>query len=353
MKKGKFSIRVEENFCWIMGALLMFGYHSSAWAVPGECLSTGGTHVYTPSVDYTLTDPSQNTAGRIISNATGWSLGSSFKGDCDCTGVTGKPPVYYRAIVPSGSLFYDDGTNKYYQITDKLAVASAVWIEGYRTAYVSVPFDSTSNLYPDTCSDYKNSTFDTGKKGRISLYFIKPFVGREVIPATTIMNIYGSLISGSFGSTPMTSVILSGTITVPQSCKINDGQVINVDFGDIYNTALKTKGAGPNGYSPKVVQMAYICNNISEGVKLSFTFKGQASSGDSSALATNNNDVGVRIEDTNGTVVSPNSGKLPAQFDYSTQSGSTSFRTYPVNTSGNTPTAGEFSSTATIVANME
>lgn len=336
-----------------MGVLLIFGYHSSAWALSGECLANGGTYVYTPSVVYTLTNPSQNTAGRIILNAASWDLGSNFNGTCDCTGVTGSPEIYYKALIPGGSFVFDDGANKYYQVTNKLAVASSLYVAGRRNSYVSVPFDNESNLQPLTCADHNAGEFKTGSSGRISIYFVKPFVGQEVIPPTTIMNIYGSLISNSYGSTPMSSVVLSGKITVPQSCIINDGQVINVDFGDIYNTALKTKGAGPDGYSPKVVQMAYICNNISEGVKLSFTFNGQSSSGDSSALATNNSDVGVRIEDTNGSVISPNSGQLPAQFDYTTQSGSTLFRTYPINTSGNTPAVGEFSSTATIVTNME
>jgi|MedtruStandDraft_1076414.scaffolds.fasta_scaffold08504_2 type 1 fimbria pilin len=330
-----------------LGAILLLLWHSGAWAGTGWCTANNGTHVFTAPFTYNLTDPSQNVAGRIISPAYTYSLGGNYYGTCDCstTGVT-----YFKTDVPLSDVAYKDGTNTYYSVNEYLAVATDVYIGGYLYQYKHSPFTDVSNNLSDGCP---SSEFSTGAQGHVHLYFKKAFVGESVIPSTTVMRIFASKTAGSYSATPLAIVNISGTITVPQSCKINDGQVINIEFGNILSNALKTKGAGPTGYAAKVEQLAYVCTNMAQGVKLSFTFKGQASPDDSNALATNNPDVGVRLEDMNGAVLTPNSGKLSAVLDHATQTGSTSFKSYPVNTTGKEPAAGEFKSTATIITNIE
>ncbi|WP_172641818.1 fimbrial protein [Serratia sp. S4] len=330
-----------------LGAILLLLWHSGAWAGTGWCTANNGTHVFTAPFTYNLTDPSQNVAGRVIKNAYYWSLPSDYIGSCDCTssGVT-----YYKTDVPLSDVAYKNGADTYYSVNEYLAVGTDVWISGYAQRWVSVPFNDVNNAYSSGCGA---QTFETGGYGHVNLYFKKAFVGQSVIPSTTVMRIFGSKTSGSYPATPLAIVNISGTITVPQSCRINDGQVINIEFGNILSNALKTKGAGPTGYAAKVEQLAYVCTNMAQGVKLSFTFKGQASPDDSNALATNNPDVGVRLEDMSGAVLTPNSGKLSAVLDHATQKGSTSFKSYPVNTTGKEPAAGEFKSTATIITNIE
>lgn len=332
-----------------LGAILLLLWHSGAWAGTGWCTTTGGPKVFTVPFTYNLTDPSQNVAGRIISPANTWKLGASYTAGCDCSVYD---VTYYRAEGPLTDVAYKDGTNTYYSVNDNLAVATDVWIGGGLNQYKPAPFANISNNLVDGCPSAPLNTF-TGSQGHVHLYFKKAFVGQSIIPSTTVMRIFGTKTSGSYSATPMAIVNISGTITVPQSCRINDGQVINIEFGNILSNALKTKGAGPTGYAAKVEQLAYVCTNMAQGVKLSFTFKGQASPDDSNALATNNPDVGVRLEDINGAVLTPNSGKLSAVLDHATQTGSTSFKSYPVNTTGKEPAAGEFKSTATIITNIE
>lgn len=330
-----------------LGAILL--WHSGAWAGTGWCAANNGTKVFTVPFTYNLNDPSQNTAGRVISPANTWNLGGTYPGSCDCSG---SGVTYFKAEVPLSDVAYKDGTNTYYSVNEYLAVATDVWQAGYVNRYISTPFTDENDGYPGPCGTQPLG-FGTGSSGHVHLYFKKAFVGQSVIPSTTVMRIFGSKTAGSYSATPLAIVNISGTITVPQSCKINDGQVINIEFGNILSNDFKTKGAGPTGYAAKVEQLAYVCTNMAQGVKLSFTFKGQASPDDSNALATNNPDVGVRLEDMNGAVLTPNSGKLPAVLDHATQKGSTSFKSYPVNTTGKEPAAGEFKSTATIITNIE
>lgn len=262
--------------------------------------------------------------------------------------------TYFKADVPNLPAVYSDGEYNYFKISKELAVGTKVFIGGTINQYFATPFVDVGNNNVGSCpGPTSEQEFATGSKGLLALYFIKAFVGEVNIPPTTVVNIYGTRTKGSYSSVPLSTVSVTAHVVVPQTCKINDGQVINVDFGTLMNTDIKTKGAVPTGFTKKITQLAYVCTNISEGVLLSFTFNGQSSPNDTNALSTNNADIGVRLEDMNGSIITPNSGKLPAQFDYSTQSGSTSFQSYPVNTTGVTPNTGQFSSTATITTNME
>jgi len=145
---------------------------------------------------------------------------------------------------------------------------------------------------------------------------------------------------------------MTGDITVPQSCKINDGQIIDIDYGDVLRKHLSTKGSGASGKAV-VTQMAYVCTNMAQGVKISFKLSGQAAPDDNNSLATDNDDIGIRIEDSNGNVITPNEGSLDSQFNYATNSGTATFKSYPINTTGSSPEPGMFTSTATITTNIE
>lgn len=337
----------------ILMMVLLVGYSYSVHAGTGWCTAIGGPHVFPVTFSYTLTDPTQNTAGKIIKPAYTWNLGGSYQATCDCAAGTSNVN-YYKAEVPGLPIAYSDGEYNYFKVSKELAVGTKVYIGGTVKQYFATPFVDMSNNNTGTCPGPTSAqSFESGSQGMLGLYFIKAFVGQVNIPTTTVINLYGSKTKGTYPSQPLSTVTVAATINVPQSCQINDGQVINVDYGTILNTALNTKGAGPDGFTAKVTQLAYVCTNISEGVKLSFTFIGQTSAGDMNSLATNNNDIGVRLEDMSGGVIAPNSGELPAQFDYASQSGTTSFKSYPVNTTGNVPEAGAFSSTATIATNME
>ena len=77
------------------------------------------------------------------------------------------------------------------------------------------------------------------------------------------------------------------------------------------------------------------CRNISAGVKVSLSFRGEADGSMPEALKTSNRDIGVMIKDMQGNVIRPQSGRLPIDnFQYPNQSGSSRISIYPINTTG-------------------
>lgn len=332
-------------------ALLIFvGLICKVYAATGWCTPVNGTYQFNFSFNHVITNPAQNTPGLIIDPAYTWDLGGTYPVTCDCDD-SHKTSRVFKGIVPALTPYKTIGQRNYFNLNKYLAVAVDIFIGGINE-YLQAPFTDVANGYNAGCNSIDPNS-GAGSKGHIALYLKQPFVGQVVIPSTPVAQLFMSKAKGSYPPVPVSQVNMSGTVTVPQSCKINDGQVIDVDFGTLMNTDIKTKGSVPTGFTKKVTQLAYVCTNISQGVLLSFTFNGQASPDDPDSLATNNADVGVRLESMNGSTITPNRGNLPAQFDYSTQSGSTSFQSYPVNTTGNTPATGVFSSTATITTNME
>jgi type 1 fimbria pilin len=145
---------------------------------------------------------------------------------------------------------------------------------------------------------------------------------------------------------------MSGTVTVPQSCEISP-QTVVVDFNDIMKPDFQTKGAMPRGFTPRQKELILACRNISAGVKVSLSFRGEADANMPTALKTSNSSIGVMINDLSGNPIAPQSGRLPVDFQYPTQIGRTGISLYPVNTTGQAPTVGTFNATATIQAEIE
>lgn len=326
---------------------ILFLFSASSFANTGWCTPEKGTMDYGFSFDKTYTDPLQNKIGTLYQRTAPWDLGTVYYASCDCTrdNVT-----FFKTTVPGLTATASRNGLNFYTLNKYLEVATEVWIDGMATQYFATPFNSVSNINSNTCG---RSAFRTGSKGYVSLYIANPFVGQLVIPRTKILDLFGTKVRDSFGGIPMSSVYMSGTVTVPQSCDINAGQVINIDFGNLTAKDIKTKGENATGFIPRVVNMTVACNNISEGVKISLSINGDAASGDPTALATSNNDIGVRILDATGNAISPNDGHLPVAMNYAAQTGTSSMSLAPMNVTGNAPPSGEFTATATIRAEIQ
>jgi type 1 fimbria pilin len=321
----------------------------SSTAQAASCQPTDGTKTYNFGMDYLLSDPAQNTAGMVKPDAFTWNLSGNYNVTCSCTGsYTG---AYATAKVPDTGMVYSDGTLNYYAINDYLAVASKVYIAGQVNDFIATPFDGRSNLNTATsCDKYP---YATGSRGSVSLYFRRPFVGVQNIPLTKIVDVYIATDATTQSPTPVSTVWMSGTVTVPQSCVINGGGVITVPFGDIMSGDISTKGEMAKNFTPKNVAFNVACTNISDGVQVSLSFQGTPDGNDPTALATTNSDVAVRLQDAAGKTVAPVSGFLPLNMDYTSQVGTSEINLYPFNTTGNMPDTGNFTATATIRAEIQ
>ena len=332
---------------------LILGYSYTAQAATGWCTPVNGTQFFSYIYNRNITNPEDNKAGVFIDDPNGWNLGGNYPISCDCDSSTLNTLRVFKAEVPSLPSYNQFNGKSYFSIDSYLAVAIESYLGGNKQRYQDVPFNNIDTGVTQAGCNSVDPNADTGSRGRISLYIKKPFVGQVIIPSTPILQVFASKLADNYPGIPISQVNISGVITVPQSCEINSGQVINIDYGPILNTAIKTKGAKPLGFTEHVTELSYICTNVSEGVKLSFTFNGIPSNDDSNSLATTNENIGVRVENSNGETITPNLGELSAQYDYAINRGSTSFKSYPVNTTGQVPETGSFSTQATITINME
>ncbi|WP_142478657.1 fimbrial protein [Klebsiella oxytoca] len=346
-----------KRFSWgLLTGLAALAISPQIMAETGWCQNTGnGGAPFQDSFSFieTFTNPSQNQAGMAFPRLYHWTTGGTYQAKCDCgSDVTGT--TYFRATVPGLVATQTRSGLNYYQLNKYLEIASELFIAGGVNQYLPTPIQDKSNLNNQGYACNPGGTlFNTGSVGYISLYFTWPFVGQVTIPPTVILNVYGSRKTGSYSSIPLTQISMSGSVTVPQSCEINTGQPINIDFGDIAANNFKTSGQMPTGFTPHVVNMTVACTNISSGVKIALSFQGTADTNDSTALATTNSDIAVRIENITGVKIPVISGMLPVNLNYATQQGDTTMKIYPINTTGNVPDGGGFTATATIQAEIE
>lgn len=321
----------------------------AAQAASGWCQTTTGTQKYVFNFNKTFTDPSQNQANSTIENAYSWSLGDNYTVQCDCTT---RPTTYFKTDIPSALQFEHQANGlNYYKLNEYLAIATRIYI--YKNGQMATPFTDMSNATDNGTvgCDSPSTNAVSGSDGQLSLYFIRPFVGEVTIPLTTVANLYASTVSGSYSNIPIASVAMQGSVTVPQNCTINAGQAINIDFGDIKTTDISTKGT--SSVTEKQISTTLKCSNISDGVKVTLSFKGTNDSNDNTALATSNNDIGIQVKNSNHAIVTPNQDELPVEMDYSAQQGTTTMYLSPINTTGSVPATGGFTAIATLNAEIQ
>lgn len=135
-------------------------------------------------------------------------------------------------------------------------------------------------------------------------------------------------------------------ITAPQTCTLNAGQVINIDFGNLSSGAFTAAGARPEGVNDIVRSIPIECDGIAANTAMTVRLQADKVSGN--AVVTNtNNDVGFVVADGNGTALTPNnlSSVIPFSLGSDNKS-SVTIRVYPVSVTGNKPAEGPVTSQA-------
>ncbi len=129
-------------------------------------------------------------------------------------------------------------------------------------------------------------------------------------------------------------------IVVPQSCVLNVGQVINIDFGNISSGAFKTAGAVAQGVQPKSKTVSVKCDNIAGNSQLTMRLQADKTNGNI-VVSDENNDVGFRVTNNSGTPLIPNnlSSVIPFTLDSNARQNVT-IQAYPVSVTGNKPAEG-------------
>ena len=93
-------------------------------------------------------------------------------------------------------------------------------------------------------------------------------------------------------------------MTVPQSCVINSGQVLNIDFDNIPASSFKVAGKKAEGVNTVSRNLSIQCDNIDASADL--TMRLQADSVQGNAIVSNNKSVGFVVANSSGSELTPN-----------------------------------------------
>lgn len=347
--------------------LLASAFWGSQDAFAGSCSGYPAAQEYTFSFNREFTDPNDNAPDTIMPNAFTWQSTQEYPARCTCTGPTLRQTYFTtRTDLEAGKVAtVNNQPMQFFKVNRNIQIAAEVWISAGRQAFVPIPFFSVSNEYSGqgrNCSGPGSTfdgTFSSGGQGKIHLMIVKPFVGTSVIPSTKLLSVFATTgPNEATSSLPMANVVMSGTVTVPQSCELPTGPDTTIDFGPVASAALAGAGETPMKTVKRTFQIR--CKNISDTVKVQLSLEARPHVDDSSLLATEGRqDLGIRIRNLD-RVISPvppfgtptNGNFIPLDMDYVHQSAQFDLEAWPVVTSRPVKT-GPFQATATLKFEFE
>jgi type 1 fimbria pilin len=349
------KMKISQMNVWLAGFFALT-CSLNAQAYTNTCQNSAGSPT---SFDFNFTkqidDPLISVGDTYLDDFFAWASGANPpKFSCDCDPDDPNADYSWATGVTSLTPTITVGNKPYYYVNEYIDAATMVSRgSGLGTAYVPFVIDALSidgsPMVKTYCKNINNTPLLWGFKGTLSLRVKKPFIGEVVIPPTEVARIYVSWRNQISGATPpVTRIVLSGIITVPENCEINAGQIINVQFADADASDFHTAGQRPASVPPKINTLSYQCNGIYGSKNIAIRFIAEPNASYASSIKTSDNNIGIVIEDSNGTVVTPNSGMIPITLDPINSNGSVTIKSYPVSATGNTPALGSYSGMATI-----
>ncbi|EMK5831551.1 fimbrial protein [Citrobacter sedlakii] len=358
------SLRVYSMRIYILSvitALIALASASPAQSATGIC-EANGNFMTDIATDWTKEQNVTASVWQIPSAA----RGSAYQLGCDCSANT-KVNLYYStvsAITTTGHL------SGFYRLNDSLDIKTEINdIPNAGTVLVPTkigsPIKDTSGSYStktsnSVCNDdpaeQRSSAISFGMDTTFTLYVRKPFLGEMIIPDTLVAYIQAAWSSSSTYPKTFNNIAelhIQGRITVPQHCKINQGDVIQVNLGTISAAHFTIKDQMPEHYTPINFDITYDCGDMS-GIKNSLYMYIEGSDLASQYVlvarrreSDNEPDVGIRLVDITTTNIDIpfNPGALLMD---SSGSGTAHLQAYPVNLTGGTLAGGRFKGTATI-----
>ncbi|PLR48529.1 hypothetical protein CYR52_13435 [Chimaeribacter arupi] len=333
------SLRWES----VMFAGMLLG-SPAVWA--GECLMVEQPGRYFTELDqgrYVLDD-----SGMVIPDMITVYGGDTHPMDCRCEG--GSAALYFKSVItlPPG---YNDGSMTYYIVHPSAQIGLKYRIND--GPLIPAPFEDVSDGLSHPCGSdgfYHSPIAETGSKGTLSLYLVKGFTGKLVIPPILLARVYARWgTQGGYSATHINELLIAGQLIAPQTCRINDGTVINIDLGTLRSADILVPGALPANYTPQAVRLEYMCANITETMQIELTLYGQESADLPGTLQTSNPDIGVQVADQNMKPFDVNGGEVPLTLNYGDiqyETGQQVLYAWPVNTTGKPPATGPFNASA-------
>jgi len=339
-------MKIFIKYVWVVISLALF-FQNNAHAL--MCPPDAG-HPYIFNFSYNLS-PNQNYVGYTTQwkeqfSTAAWSPGYPCNKKETHYFSTTPGPQLTLASTEGDTNWYDIQGNDYIQVASKVTIHHQ---QGGPTFYYSVPFTNISN----NCNEKCTGDDDSGTHVKVNFKIKKRFVGNVQSNGVVLYNLYAANYT-NFSPTAMPVVqgILGFSITVPQKCALNTGQVITMDFKNIPSSSFNTAGGKAQGVNALSRSIYVYCNGIVTPANL--TLRVEADSASGNAIKSDNKDVGFVITDSNNKELTPNNINSFIPFSLNSNSNSNvTIKVYPVSITGNKPKEGPVTSLAFLRVDFE
>ncbi|MDZ5731225.1 fimbrial protein, partial [Enterobacter sp. D2] len=266
-----------------------------AMAFASCSLSPGtSTQYVNMNLSQTLTSGT-NIAGRKFDFNT---FTSGFKMKFECAGTPGSPVWTNVSMNQNIPVSGTDGPWTYYRVDDYFSIAFS-WNDCSGSWYIPVGqfngicgIPKPHEILADGSYIYDGARLDTTWTVRLRVE--RAFSGPRVINFPNMFRYYYGDVPSDAATLQMISLV--GSITVPETCAINAGQTIQVDFGNIGAGLFETAGQKPSGYTPVTTTAPVTCNDAAAARNVKVSLAATAAPGMSSAIRTSNPDVGIVVQ---------------------------------------------------------
>lgn len=249
-------------------------------------------------------------------------------------------------------------------VAETLSSFKYMKINDYLEAAMSITDSSAGTFYPPVDYVQMGGSKDVAQGNEfqikdsslvLKLKILKNIVGAVVIPDTRLFTVYVTTATTDSLSTPVYYIDLEGLIEIPESCEINAGNTIDIDFGTVISTAFAEAGAGnrPDDVAVKNVSVAIACSNVATSATLTLRVEADRTSGNA-ILANSSDDIGFILSDSNNAVLTPNDASSTTRFSLNSNGdASVSIKAWPISVTGNVPEPGEYQATGYLRVDYE
>lgn len=256
---------------------------------------------------------------------------------------SGWKNVYTTAEYLSPVTFSEPGWN-YIDANEYLRAA----IQFNSSKISNKPFPFPNTFLGETTERCGNVSYHTGSVSyKIRLKIIKPFIGYNSFKVELGKIYNGDALDTAKLRGAAQTIILSGTVIVPQTCQINVPNSITIDFGKISKNAFTQAGAGgkPVGVNERTEQLAIKCQNVTNTeALLSLRLTTQNASGD--MMVSSDPNIGFKVANAaDNKILIPNDLNSKIKFNYKPAPNPPppiSLKFWPVSVTGLPPTLGQF-----------
>lgn len=322
----------------VMGFAVGLGLFLSSTGVHAVRCISGCNQVVNQSFNHNLS-ATQNQAGQTLTSNEVSTFERKVYWDLD--GYRANWGVYAGGDLPSPG--YTPSSWVYHKIDDYVSIALAQTTNCY------------TNYFPYNSMAVDINTCEPISRGGLAInpprsYQAQLRIDRKIVSGTYTKNI---LLAEGGGCEPygcrnkelvMVRIYANLNITVPQSCVLNAGQVITIDFGPVSSAAFQSAGMPAQGVTPATRNVSVQCDNIQTGAALTMRLQANKTSGN--AIVSDNSDVGFTVMDTEGKTLIPNNLGSVIPFLLSGSRANVGIRVQPVSITGKQPKEGPVTSEA-------